>query len=174
MEQDGLTQGLRADARGADAQVEQLVLRAGVSSRCLDDFLTCRIPGTEVHLSMSRRLFASCERLHQGDLLIARRTSGLRAKEQQPDTEHISEADQEDQRLTRRRILHEQQEEACPRLRPLLRDAYEQGSTSEWSDLLHRHQEPQLELRGDDDLLEAATPETYLAVSRHNLPPSRT
>lgn len=29
-------------------------------------------------------------------------------------------------------------------------------------------------LRGDDDLLEAATPETYLAVSWHNLPPSRT
>jgi hypothetical protein len=37
-----------------------------ISSRCLDDFLTGHIPGTEVPLGMSRRLFAPCERLHQG------------------------------------------------------------------------------------------------------------
>jgi hypothetical protein len=123
---------------------------------------------------MSRRLFAACERLHQEDLAIARRTPELRAEEQQPDTEYISEEAQEEQRLTRRRIFREQREEARPRLRPMLRDAYERGSTSKWSDLLHRHQEPQLDLKGDDDLLEAATPETYLAVSRHHLAPSRT
>ncbi|MGW1029797.1 hypothetical protein ACWD4J_40025 [Streptomyces sp. NPDC002577] len=148
LEQDALTQALRADARGAETQAEQHILRAGVRSMGLDDFLTCRIPGTEVHLGMSRRLFAACERLHQEDLVIARRTPGLRAEDQQPDTEHISEEAQEEMRLTRRRIFREQQEEARPRLRPMLRDAYEQGSTSEWSDLLHRHQEPQLDLRG--------------------------
>ncbi|WP_257230946.1 hypothetical protein [Streptomyces sp. UH6] len=80
---------------------------------------------------------------------------------------------QEEQRLTQRRIFREQQEEARPRLRPLLRDAYEQGATSDWSDLLRRPQEPELDLEGNEGLLEAATPETYLAVSRYDLPPIR-
>ncbi|GHG02625.1 hypothetical protein GCM10018777_11880 [Streptomyces albogriseolus] len=47
------------------------------------------------------------------------------------------------------------------------------GATSDWSDLLRRPQEPELDLEGDEGLLEAATPETYLAVSRYDLPPAR-
>ncbi len=85
----------------------------------------------------------------------------------------LSEDAQEVQRLTQRRIFHEQQEEARPQLRPLIRDAYERGAMIDWSDLLHRPQEPELDLEGDKGLLEAATPETYLAVSRYDLPPIR-
>ncbi|MEU2911878.1 hypothetical protein ACFYM3_13790 [Streptomyces massasporeus] len=122
---------------------------------------------------MSRKLFAACERLHEEDLAIARRTPGLRAEDQPAVVQDLSDAAQEEQRLTQRRIFREQQEEARPRLRPLLRDAYERGATSDWSDLLRRPQEPELDLEGDEGLLEAATPETYLAVSRHDLPPAR-
>ncbi|EGX54721.1 hypothetical protein SZN_36479, partial [Streptomyces zinciresistens K42] len=85
----------------------------------------------------------------------------------------LSDEAQEEQRLAQRRIFREQQEEARPRLRPLLRDAYERGTTSNWSDLLRRPQEPRIDLRGDESLLEAATPETYVAVSRYDLPAAR-
>ncbi|MET7335625.1 hypothetical protein [Nonomuraea sp. NPDC005650] len=68
-----------------------------------------------------------------------------------------------------RRIFREQQEEA----RPLLRYAYEREATSDWSDLLRRPQDPELDLKGGEGLLEAATPETYLAVSRSSLPSAR-
>jgi hypothetical protein len=71
------------------------------------------------------------------------------------------------------RIFREQQEEARPRLRPRLRNAYERGAASDWSDLLRSPQEPELDLERDEGLLEAATPETYLAVSRYGLPPER-
>ncbi|MET8005403.1 hypothetical protein [Nonomuraea glycinis] len=117
-------------------------------------------------------LFAACERLREEDLAIARRIPGLRAGDQAADVQELSDDAQEEQRLTQRRIFREQQEEARPRLCPLLRDAYERGATSDWSNLLRRPQEPELDLEGDEGLLEAATPETYLAVSRDGLPPA--
>ncbi|GAA0494611.1 gamma-glutamyltransferase [Streptomyces olivaceiscleroticus] len=173
LEDDDLTLAMRADARGAAPDVEQHTLRANIRSMGLDDFLTCRIPGTEVHLGMSRKLFAACERLHEEDLAIARRTPELRAEDQLAGDQELSDDAEEEQRLVQRRIFREQQEEARPRLRPLLRNAYEQGETSDWSDLLRRPLEPELDLEGDQSLLEAATPETYLAVSRY-FPPVRT
>lgn len=173
LEHDGLTLAMRADARGAALQAEQHTLRAGIRSMGLDDFLTCRIPGTEVHLGMSRKLFATCERLHEEDVAIARRTPGLRAEDEPSGDQELSDEDQEVQRLTQRRILREQQEQARPRLRLLLRDAYERGARSDWSDLLRRPEEPALDLQDEESLLEAATPETYLAVSRYDLPPVR-
>ncbi|MFE0376144.1 hypothetical protein ACFW1M_11250 [Streptomyces inhibens] len=42
------------------------------------------------------------------------------------------------QRLAQRRSFREEQEEARPQLRPLLRKPYERGTASAWSDLLHR------------------------------------
>ncbi|MFJ4713573.1 gamma-glutamyltransferase [Streptomyces sp. NPDC088785] len=170
LEDDDLTLALRADARGAASDADQHTVRAGIRAMGLDDFLSCRIPGTEVHLGMSRKLFAACERLHEEDLAIARRTPGLRAEDQPPVDLELSDEAQEEQRLTYRRIFREQQEEARPRLRPLLRHAYERAASSDWSDLLRRPQEPRLDLRRDESLLEAATPETYVAVSRHDLP----
>ncbi|MET8658640.1 gamma-glutamyltransferase [Streptomyces griseus] len=173
LEDDDLTRSLRADARGAADGAEQHSVRAEIRLMGLDDFLSCRIPGTEVHLGMSRKLFAACERLHEEDLAIARRTPGPRAEDQPPADLELSDEAREEQRLTRRRIFREQQEEARPRLRPLIRGAYDEAEASEWSSLLHRPQEPKLDLQGDESLLEAATPETYVAVSRYDLPASR-
>ncbi|MEV4751670.1 hypothetical protein AB0K21_35390 [Streptosporangium sp. NPDC049248] len=173
LEGDDLTRVMRAEARGAVRHTERHILRARIRSMGLDDFLTCRIPGTEVHLGMSRKLFAACERLHEEDLAIAQRTPGLRAEDQPADVQELSDDAQEEQQLIQRRIFREQQEEARPQLRPRLRDAFERGATSDWSDLLRRPQEPELDLEGDEGLLEAATPETYLAVSRYGLPPAR-
>ncbi|MDQ0578439.1 hypothetical protein [Streptomyces rishiriensis] len=77
LKDDGLILAMRAEARGAAPQADP---RAGIRTMGLDDFLTCRIPGTEVHLGMSRKLFAACKRLHEEDLVIARRSPGLRAE----------------------------------------------------------------------------------------------
>ncbi|MFI9210254.1 gamma-glutamyltransferase [Streptomyces sp. NPDC053253] len=173
LEKDNRTLAMRADLRGAALHGKSHLKRAQIRSWGVDDFLTCRIPGTEVHLGMSRQLFAVCVRLHEEDLAIARRTPGLRAEDQMAVEQGLSEDAQDEQRLTQRRIFREQQEEARPRLRPLLREAYERGATSDWRDLLRRTQEPELDLAGDEGLLEAATPETYLAVSRYDLPPMR-
>ncbi|ROP44154.1 gamma-glutamyltransferase [Streptomyces sp. PanSC9] len=170
LEDDSLTLAMRAEARVAATGTER---HTRIRAMGLDDFLSCRIPGTEVHLGMSRKLFAACERLHEEDLAIARRTPGLRAEDQAPADLEISDEAQEEQRLTQRRIFREQQEEARPRLRLLLRDAYERGAASDWRDLLRHPQEPELDLEGDESLLEAATPETYVAVSRYDLPPAR-
>ncbi|MCA2182150.1 hypothetical protein LDL08_38920 [Nonomuraea glycinis] len=172
LEGDDFTRAMRAEARGVAPHTERHTLRARIRSMGLDDFLTCRIPGTEVHLGMSRKLFAACERLREEDLAITRRTPGLRAEDQPTDVQELSDDAQEEQRLTQRRIFREQQEEARPRLRPLLRDAYERGAISDWNNLLRRPQELALDLEGDEGLLEAATPETYLAVSRDGLPPA--
>ncbi|MFF5108109.1 hypothetical protein [Streptosporangium sp. NPDC000509] len=173
LEGDDLTLAMRAEARREASRTERHTLRARTRSMGLDDFLTCRIPGTEVHLGMSRKLFAACKRLREEDLAIAQRTPGLRAEDQPADNQELSDNAQEERRLTQRRIFRDRQEEARPRLRPLLRSAYERGVTSDWSDLLGRSQEPELDLENDEGLLEAATPETYLAVSRYGLPPAR-
>ncbi|WP_407561729.1 hypothetical protein [Streptomyces sp. 184] len=162
---------MRADARGAVQDADRYTLRAGIRSLGLDDFRTCRVPGTEIHLGMPRKLFAACERLHEEDLAIARRTPGLRAEDQPAADLELSDEAQKEQRLTQRRIFREQQEEARPRLRLQLRDAYEGGAASDWSNLLRRDQEPELDLESGEGLLESATPETYLAVSRYDLPP---
>ncbi|MEV4471411.1 hypothetical protein [Nonomuraea sp. NPDC049504] len=169
LEGDDDTRAMRAEARAAAPQTDRHTLRARVRAMGSDDFLTCRIPGTEVHLGMTRKLFAVCERLREEDLAIAQRTPGLRAEDRQTDVRDLSDDALEERRLTQRRIFREQQEEARPRLRPLLRNAYERGAASEWSNLLGRPQEPEYDL-GNEERLEAATPETYLAVSRYNLP----
>ncbi|MDF5758793.1 hypothetical protein [Spongiactinospora sp. TRM90649] len=174
LESDDLTRALRAEARTeANYYADRRTLRTRLRSMGLDDFLTCRILGTGVHLGMSRQLFAACERLHEEDLAIAQRIPGLRAEDQLADDQELGDDAQEEQRFTERRILREREEEARPRLHFLLRQAYVQGATREWSDLLHRPEEPELDLAGDEGLLEAATPETYLTVSRYDLPPAR-
>ncbi|MFF5536549.1 hypothetical protein ACFY71_29420 [Streptomyces cinerochromogenes] len=88
-------------------------------------------------------------------------------------TEPLDEDAEDERRLTERRVFRERQEENRPRLRPLIRQAYDRAADSEWSDLLARHEEPRLDLRQDTGLLEAATPETYLAVREDDLPHSR-
>jgi hypothetical protein len=136
----------------------------------LDDFLTCRIRGTELRLGMSRRLFAACAQLHREDVLIARHTPGLRAEDQFRADEPVSEEAEEERRRTQRRIFREQQEEERPRIQRGVRRAYQEGKEGQWSDLLGRPQEPSLDLEAHPGLLEAATPETYIALHQDDLP----
>ncbi|MFF4867348.1 gamma-glutamyltransferase [Streptomyces sp. NPDC001231] len=170
LERDPATRALRAHARAETTQADPETLRLHARTIGMDDFLTCRIPGTELRLGMSRRLFAACEQLHREDRLIAERTPGLRAEDQRIADEPADEEAEEQRRRTQRRIFREELELGRQRIEPRVRDAYEQATTRQWSDLLSGHPEPPLDVDDHPDLLEAATPETYLALRADDLP----
>lgn len=90
------------------------------------------------------------------------------------DRDRVEEDADEDAELERRRtqgrIFREQQEDARPRIAPRVRAAYDRGDTERWNQLLPSAQEPPLDLTEHPDLLEAATPETYLALRQEDLP----
>ncbi|HUW11561.1 MAG TPA: gamma-glutamyltransferase, partial [Anaerolineae bacterium] len=170
LEREPATLELRGYARADSTDLDEPARRAMVREIGLDDFLTCRIPGTELHLGMSRRLFAACAQLHREDQLTAERTPGLRAEDRHLMDEPISETAEADRRRTQRRIFREMQEEERVRIERSVRSAYEQGEDRQWHQLLPSGQEPRLDLDTDAGLLEAATPETYLALREEDLP----
>lgn len=135
----------------------------------LDEFLTYRVPGTELHLGMSRELYAACAQLHREDQLIAEHTPGMRAEDLRAD-EPISEEAEERRRRTQRRAFRERQEEERSRVEPRVREAFQEGRTRTWKELLRTENEPRLDLGENSGLLEAATAETYLAVREDDLP----
>lgn len=169
LEHDSNARGLRDAVRAETADSDRPRRRAHALARGLDDFLTYRIPGTELRLGMSRQLFAACAQLHREDRLIAERTPGMRAEDLRAD-EPVSEEAEERRRQTQRRVFREQQEEARSRIEPRVRAAFERGRDRTWRELLHTRYDMRLDLDEDPGLLEAATAETYLAVREEDLP----
>ncbi|MEV5155869.1 gamma-glutamyltransferase [Streptomyces werraensis] len=173
LERDEMTRGMRAAARTESPSDDEQARRNITRTIGLDDFLTYRIPGTELRLGMSRRLFAACDQLHSEDQAIAARTPGLRAEDQRIADEPADEEAEEQRRRTQRRVFREAQEEERELIQERLRDAYVDGADRQWRDLLPGQTEPSLDLDDHPDLLEAATPETYLALRRDDLPHHR-
>ncbi|TLQ42594.1 hypothetical protein [Streptomyces marianii] len=173
LERDEITRGMRAAVRAESPSDDEQARRNITRAIGLDDFLTYRIPGTELRLGMSRRLFAACDQLHSEDQDIAARTPGLRAEDQRTAEEPADEEVEEQRRRTQRRVFREAQEEERELIQERLRDAYEDGAGRQWRDLLPGQAEPSLDLDDHPDLLEAATPETYLALRRDDLPHHR-
>ncbi|MCC2275594.1 gamma-glutamyltransferase [Streptomyces sp. ET3-23] len=170
LERDSLTRAMRAAVRAEVPPTDEPTRRAHTRGIGLDDFLTYRIPGTELQLGMSRRLFAACDQLHYEDQVIAERTPGLRAEDQRIADEPANEEAEEQHRRDQRRVFRETQDQRRELIQERLRDAYEDGATRQWSDLLPAHQEPRLDLDEHPGILEAATPETYLALRQDDLP----
>lgn len=170
LERDPTTSAMRAAVRAESPSDDEQARRTITRAIGLDDFLTYRIPGTELHLGMSRRLFAACDQLHYEDQSIAERTPGLRAEDQRIADEPADEEAEEQRRRTQRRVFREAQEQERELIQERLRDAYVDGDDRQWSDLLPGQAEPRLDLDDQPDLLEAATPETYLALRRDDLP----
>ncbi|MFE2578950.1 gamma-glutamyltransferase [Streptomyces sp. NPDC059378] len=170
LEDDSITRELRDYVRAETAQAGPESLRLHARGIGMDDFLTCRIPGTELRLGMSRRLFAACQQLHQEDRRIAERTPGLRAEDQRIADEPVDEEAEEQRRRAQRRIFREELEYERRRIESEVRNAYEQATTRRWRDLLPSHPEPALDIDDHPGLLEAATAETYLALRLDDLP----
>ncbi|MGW0771843.1 gamma-glutamyltransferase [Streptomyces sp. NPDC002676] len=124
----------------------------------LEAFLTARMPGTEVSLGMSRRLFAACESLYWADRDIAARIPGLRA-------EDVGGAELREGEIDRRveaarREYRERQDDARPRLRRQVRDAFLEADHQPWTSRVGENPEFTI----SPGTLESTTPETYLAV----------
>jgi len=124
------------------------------------DLLTGPVPGTDIVLGMSRRLFAACRSLaaEQAQLLLAAQ-AGL---PDLPVTEHTDEEAIEYQIRERRAFFAEQEATADIPLRETTRQAYEIGRESSWQQLIDV--QPQLVAEPPANLLESATPDTYLAI----------
>jgi hypothetical protein len=112
---------------------------------------------------MSRRLFAACRSLaaEQAQLLVD-------VQADQPDRllttsrETITEEEVEDHIRERRVAFAEREADADDRLRGTTRQAYEIGRESSWQQLLNV--QPQLVTESPANLLESATPDTYLGI----------
>jgi hypothetical protein len=127
------------------------------------DMVTGQVPGTDVVMGMSRRLFAACRSLaaEQAQLLLDAQADlpGLATK---VSGEPIDEEEVEDRLRERRAFLAEREADTRDRLRGTTRQAYEIGGESSWQQLLDV--QPQLATESPTNLLESATLDTYLAI----------
>ncbi|MFI6579604.1 gamma-glutamyltransferase [Embleya sp. NPDC050493] len=147
-----LREGLPVDHRG-------LRERAGVA-----DFISAPVPGTGVHLGMSRGLFAACERLHREQRRIAEETPGvLTSGHGLQRLLFETEDDLEAVRRQQRGRFRERETRERHRIRQEVREGYVRGADSDWAELLGGT-EPRVSLGAD--LLEAAGLDTYVAVER--------
>ncbi|MFE3694571.1 gamma-glutamyltransferase [Streptomyces sp. NPDC059129] len=160
MEDDHTTREHRDGLREADSPDDAAAHAVG-----LESFLTGRMPGTEVTLGMSSRLYSACEELFRADREIAEQTPGLRAEDRAARTA-LDEEDLDQQSQIVRSEYRERQEEARPHVQRRLRNAYLRDYELPWA---HRMvTAPRFDL--DPEALEATTPETYLAIRPQDLP----
>ncbi len=126
------------------------------------DMLTGAVPGTDLIVGMSRRLFAACQRLADAQRRIADDVD--RERPRSPDApEEMLNALREDRQ--RRYWQHEREDS---RLSGDTREGFEAGAHTPWPELLG--QETEIEVDAPAGFLEAATEDTYLAMdSRMNL-----
>jgi hypothetical protein len=115
---------------------------------------------------MSRRLFAACRSLaaEQDRLLLA-------AQADLPDlwdtASELMEEEVEERIGERRASFAEREADERDRLRATTRQAYELGRESSWQQLLDI--EPRLDADPPVNLLESATPDTYLAIDSNSV-----
>lgn len=123
------------------------------------DMLTGRVPGTNMIIGLSRRLFEACRDLASEEEQINQEVEA----ENQPG---LFDHDEELEESTRERRAAFAEREAArrPRLREAARQAFERGGTSSWSELLG--QQPDINSGPAPALLESATADTYLAIDR--------
>jgi hypothetical protein len=129
------------------------------------DFVAGAVGATGVHVGMSRRLFAACERLFQQRVRIieATRAVSTLSDTQVGYAEGPSPEDEEWERMEReqRRRHRGREYDERDHIRETVGEAYRQADQLEWPQLLGGI-EPDLNL--DDGLLEGATAETYIGI----------
>jgi hypothetical protein len=128
------------------------------------DMLTGQVPGTDVIMGMSRRLFAACRSLaaEQAQLLPQVRAALPDLRPVGTTPESIDEDAIEDRMKAGRALFAEREADLHDRLRQTTRQAFEVGRESSWQQLLDV--QPQVIAESPADLLESATPDTYLAI----------
>jgi hypothetical protein len=129
------------------------------------DMLTGRVPGTDLTVGMSRRLFAAC-----GNLATEQAQVALELQSSQPDVAASAQSrlfdddEIEAQRIQKRFAFAELEpvEHTRQRVRNTTREAFETGRQSTWPQLIEA--QPEVDTDPRADLLEIATADTYLAI----------
>jgi hypothetical protein len=169
LEQDSSTDEERRLARDRQSYAFQRPSRARL------DMLVAPIPGTGLIVGMSRRLYATCQDLADEDrrdieIIQYRYPSLMLDLELDAEDPEESGTDIEDAREfielneRRRAAFTEREAESHQRLLETARQSFDRGSDSTWPDLLAT--EPSIDPEPHAELLEAATTDTYLAISR--------
>jgi hypothetical protein len=143
------------------ARDEQIYARRPPLSRF--DMLACQVPGTDLLIGMSRRLFAACRMLDQERVGI-QRTLGVdrRAAAIDRRLDFLDEDAYEIQVQVQRARFAESEDASRDRIRAATREGYEAGRESDWQQLIDA--QPPLVTDSPSGLLEGATPDTYIAI----------
>jgi hypothetical protein len=153
-------QSTRAE-RGELARDRAAYARRPPASRL--DMLTGQVPGTDIVLGMSRRLFSACRSLaaEQDQLLRAVRDDLLDLSAT-TSKGFIGEEEFEVRLRERRAAFAERGADNRDHLYQTTREAYETGRESSWQQLIDV--QPQLVIEPPANLLESATADTYLGI----------
>lgn len=149
----------------AFAQNSAAYARRPLSSRL--DMLAASVPGTDLIIGMSRRLFAACRSLDEEHAAIHRVLGTYSdAIAVGPPPELLDEDAYEEQIQARRARFAEQEDASRDRIRAVTRQAYEDGQESEWDQLIEV--QPPV-VTNSSGLLESATADTYIAIDSRTL-----
>jgi hypothetical protein len=127
------------------------------------DMLAARVPGTDLFIGMSRRLFAACRSLDEEHAAIQRRLetysdeTAVGSPFESPDEDAYEEHVQ-----ARRARFAELEDGSRERIRAVARQAYENGRESEWGQLIDL--QPPVITSSSPGMLESATADTYIAI----------
>jgi hypothetical protein len=123
------------------------------------DMLTGPVPGTDIIIGMSRRLFETCRRLAAEDIRIAEEVGfdiGI------TDGDEIDEGEEG---VRENNVdFAERKAASSSLLRTTAREGFGRGAQSSWRQLLD--EEPPIITEPQPDLLESATADVYLAIDR--------
>lgn len=173
LEQDPSTQQERALAQNPSAYAEQRPLPQRL------DMLTGRIPGTNMVVGLSRRLYEACKNLADQDQQPG--AGEDRPEEEiavaiEPEEEYERfDLDEKVDQYTRERraVFVDRERDAARRARlsAAAREGFEYGRNNSWRQILEQEQEPRINSDPAPDLLESATADTYLAIDRLSVVP---
>lgn len=168
LEQDDRT----AEVREVRTDVRQDRLRTELAERGAMDMLIGRIPGTDLTLGLSRRLFAACRALAAAERSVAARVNAAeRAYVRLPEdvrrwSSEVPRDAEEEVQYVRAMHLRRQRDSMHRDLNAPVRAAFEVGDAASWEAILHHS--PTL-TDPSSALLEAATGDSYLAIDRESL-----
>lgn len=126
------------------------------------DMLAGRVPGTDLVIGMSRRLFAACRNLADVQQWAA---AGADRERPRPSPEALGRMNLEEvvrYAEQRRRLYWQRLRELASDAEERTRVGFERGARSTWNDLLD--QQTRFRLAAPVGFLEAATADTYLAL----------
>ncbi|MFG2043927.1 hypothetical protein [Dactylosporangium sp. NPDC048998] len=127
------------------------------------DMITGRVPGTDLIVGLSRRLYAACEQLADVEASLAQIVNVERPAWPQRDGPEPSLREVDERQRERDALLRFREREERPYLAERARAGFERGSEAEWPEIVGV--EPPVVSEPPPGYLEAATPDTYLAVS---------